>query len=400
MSSSRFELRTLSLEQLAFLPGNPRLDIYDDDLKALSESLLRDGLIEPIVARPKGDKYEVIAGERRVRAAILANITRLPAIIREGMTDQEASRLRLLENMKRKDLTLVERVKGIRAYMEAYGITLDDAATELGLKPATVKGWSNTVDELSPQLKGDIAFIRKLSPDVLSLLGKYDFDTQEKLAQIIVMHGLTDWTARYFTDMFEADPDADLHQLAEQARKGVKTIAVTLPVEEAKKVQQRAKEIRREEFKASEKIKKHLRKEKSRPRQEVIKVETPPSSESPKTTTTEVPLETPSIVRERETEVARASTTLNFTPQQTGRLMQLAKQQPNISVKDLSKEVTEESPPTQIMVIETPGRLYKSLTTYANKQGMFPKAAALSLIEEGLERHGFWKKGEEVNDRL
>jgi ParB family chromosome partitioning protein len=183
MLSEKAQLRMLPIEDLEFLPENPRNEIYDDALTDLAKSLQRDGLIEPIVVRPHNQKFEVVAGERRVRAAIIANIPRIPAVVREGLTDKDASRLRLLENIKRKDLTLVEKVDGIKAHMEKNGLSLDQVAEELGSKSSTINKWFNDVENLAPSLKKDIAFIRKLSPDILALLGKYNFETQERLAK-------------------------------------------------------------------------------------------------------------------------------------------------------------------------------------------------------------------------
>jgi ParB/RepB/Spo0J family partition protein len=381
MSNEKIEFKMLSIEDLEFLPGNPRLEMYDESLKDLAKSIARDGLIEPIVVRPKGNKYEVIAGERRVRAAVLSNIPRLPAIIREGITDKEASRLRLIENMKRKDLTLVEKVEGIKEHMKIHGASLEEVAGELGVKPTTIRKWFLDVERLSPKIKKDIAFLRKLSPDVLALLGKYEFGTQEKLAKIIVDHKLTDWTARRFTDMFEAHPEANLDQLAEESKKQVKTIAVTLPVKEAEKIQKLARKIRQKELKASKKLEKYLRK--TQPKQSNIQKE--PS-------TVKLPIETPSIKQQRDIEVVKVSEQHHFTDTQTRRLMQLAEQFPNVAVKDLAEQVEAEIDAIpQILVLEVPGKMYKALEAYANSEEIFVKEAALVLIEEGLENHGFLK---------
>lgn len=390
MSSDKFQLRILSIEDLHFLPENPRWEIYDDSLKALSNSLARDGLIEPIVVRPLGNKFEVVAGERRVRAAIIANITRLPAIVREGLTDKDASRLRLLENIERKDLALVEKVDGIQAHMEKHGLSIDDVAKDLGLKPSTVKKWFNDVKNLSPTIKGDIAFLRKLSPDVLALLGKYNFNTQERLAKAIADNELTDWTARRYVGMFEAAPKADLDKLAKKAKSQLKTIAVTLPKEEAEKVQKMAKEYRRKEEKASKKLKRYLKKKQRKPIGVSEEKPEPKDLGVTKTfdTTMEVPLESPSSEELRDLQIAKISEEMKFTGGQFRKLGQRAKQFSNVSIRDLAQEIVKEETP-QIMVMETPAKTYSALEAYADSEKIFVKEAALTLIEEGLIRHGF-----------
>jgi ParB/RepB/Spo0J family partition protein len=385
MTTEKIDFKQVSIEDLEFMSGNPRGEIYDNALKSLSKSLSRDGLIEPIVVRPKGKKFEIIAGERRVRAAIIGNIPKLPAIIRENITDEDASRLRLLENMKRKDLNLVEKVDGIKAHVEKYNLSLNQVAEELGLKSTTIKKWFNDVNHLSPSIKGDIGFLRKMSPDALALIGKYNFETQEKLARAIISHKLTDWTARRFTDMFESNPEADIDKLAEKSKKQVKTIAVTLPVEEAEKVQKMAKKIREKERKASKKLKKYLRKKKKKLPE--------PSTESNKTdinTPTEIPVETPSIKMLRDLDIAKYSEKLNFTGAQFRKLEQRATQFQNISIKELAEEIMKEEAP-QIMAMEVPAKLYRALEAYANMQQVFVKEAALMLIEEGLNRQELWR---------
>jgi ParB family chromosome partitioning protein len=383
MLSEKIQLRMLSIEDLEFLPENPRTEIYDDTLKDLSKSLQRDGLIEPVVVRPHGKKFEVVAGERRVRAAIIANITKIPAVVREGLTDKDASRIRLLENMERKDLTVVEKVDGIKAHMERHGLALDDVAGELGLKSSTVNKWFNDVENLAPSLKRDIAFLRKLSPDILALLGKYNFETQEKLARAIARNNLTDWTARRYVAMFETTPEADLDKLANKAKGQLKTIAVTLPKEEAERVQKMAREFHKKEEKASKKIKKYLRKKHP-------KLERTDSTPKIMDTTVEMPLESPSNEGLRDLEVAKLSEQFKLTGAQFRTLEQRAKQTPQIPVRELAGEIVKQEAP-QVMVIEFSAKTYNALEAYANSEKVFVKEAALLLVEEALARHGFLK---------
>ena len=381
MLSEKIQLRMLSIEDLEFLPENPRNEIYDDALKDLASSLGRDGLIEPIVVRPHNQKFEVVAGERRVRAAIIANIPKIPAVVREGLTDKDASRLRLLENIKRKDLILVEKVDGIKAHMEKNGLSLDQVAEELGLKSSTINKWFTDVENLAPSLKKDIAFLHKLSPDILALLGKYNFETQERLAKSMVNNTLTDWTARRYVAMFEDDPKADLDKLANKAKGQLKTIAVTLPKEEAENIQKRAKEFRKKEAKDSEKLKKYLREKHPRPKM---------TESTPKImdTTINLPLESPPIEGLRDLEVVKLSDEFKLTDAQFRKLEQTAKQTPNVPVRELAKEIMKEEA-SQIMVIELQAKTYKALEAYANSEKILIREATLALVEEGLTRHGF-----------
>src|SRR5436309_15102171 len=101
MSTKTMQVSMIPVEEIELTYRNPRLDFSKDDLEELGGSLKKHGQIQPIVVRRKGDKYELVVGERRVRAAIYADIPRLRAEIVD-LTDEEADARRLLENVHRK----------------------------------------------------------------------------------------------------------------------------------------------------------------------------------------------------------------------------------------------------------------------------------------------------------
>lgn len=384
------EMKTVSLEDIELRADNPRLTFADESLDELSASLKQDGIIEPIIVKPKGVKYELVVGERRVRAAIRANISKLPAIIREDITDEEASRLRLVENINRKDLNVFEKVSGIKAHTKNFGRTIEEAAEELGKKVETVKSWIRLAETTSPKIKIVDNFVRALGTQKLMEISKYAFETQEKLAEKIVSEKLTVDQVRRFVTLFESNPEADLGLLVRKVKEQVKTIEVTLPVEEAYKVLKRAKEVRKREKKAEKKLKKHLRK-KTKP-QAIVPIETnalePPQLE----TSVEVPLELPSIKRLKDTELAKLTEKEKFSANEVERLTVLDSTNPELSPKELV-EMVKKQMRSQIVVLEFPPKLYSALEAYANSQRVFLKEAVLMILEEGLESHGYWKRG-------
>ncbi len=111
----------------------PRRHFADDSLAELADSIERHGLMQPIVVRPLAvaGKFEIIAGERRFRAAKLAKLTEVPVIIR-GVTDEEALELALIENIQRADLNPLEEAAGYQRLMDEFGYTQEKLAPVVG----------------------------------------------------------------------------------------------------------------------------------------------------------------------------------------------------------------------------------------------------------------------------
>ena len=113
-------------------PEQPRRDFDEEELQALAESISIHGIIQPLTVRemPNG-YYQIIAGERRWRAARLANLQQIPVVIVEA-DDKKAMELALIENLQRQDLNPVEEAMGYQALMEEYGMTQEEAAGRVG----------------------------------------------------------------------------------------------------------------------------------------------------------------------------------------------------------------------------------------------------------------------------
>lgn len=119
-------------------PDQPRQDFDEEELQALADSISVHGVIQPLTVRqlPSG-YYQIIAGERRWRAARLANLSDIPAIIIEA-DDKKATELALIENLQRQDLNPVEEALGYQCLIEEYGLTQEDAAKQVGKSRPTV----------------------------------------------------------------------------------------------------------------------------------------------------------------------------------------------------------------------------------------------------------------------
>jgi ParB family chromosome partitioning protein len=126
------EFRSVDVDNLDPNPFQARTEFPQHHLRDLGRSLRQDGVIEPILVRKKRDRFEVCAGWMRVLAARLAGIKSIPAIVRE-LSDEQMARLELVENLKRKDLTVVERARGYKLMQDRWGLTQEQVAQELGL---------------------------------------------------------------------------------------------------------------------------------------------------------------------------------------------------------------------------------------------------------------------------
>ena len=119
-------------------PYQPRREFDEAKLEELASSLKSHGLLQPIVIRVRPDgAYELIAGERRLRASSLAGLYEIPAIV-ENISDKDASTLALIENLQREDLNPLEEASGYHRLQEEFGLTQDDLAKVVGKSRSTV----------------------------------------------------------------------------------------------------------------------------------------------------------------------------------------------------------------------------------------------------------------------
>ena len=140
------ELRELPVELIVANPTQPRKRFDEDALRALAGSLGERGVLQPVLVRPKpGGTYELVAGERRWRAAKLAEIERIPALVRMH-DDAEAIELALIENMAREDLNPIEEARACAALVEELGITREDVGRRIGRSRVAVSNLLRLLD--------------------------------------------------------------------------------------------------------------------------------------------------------------------------------------------------------------------------------------------------------------
>lgn len=123
--------------QIESNPFQPREDFDDDELKALAESLRAHGLLQPIVVRRVGDRCQLVAGERRLRAAAKAGWSDVPVQVVEA-DDRQVAELAIVENLHRKDLSPLEKAASFHRYLQQYGCTQEELAARLELDRSTI----------------------------------------------------------------------------------------------------------------------------------------------------------------------------------------------------------------------------------------------------------------------
>ncbi len=171
-------------------PGISQPRDFLGDLDELVESIKAKGIIEPLIVRPRGERYEIVSGERRYRAAIKAGLREVPCIIME-VDDREAIEIALVENLHRKDLTVFEEAEAYRVLVEVYGYTHAQVAERIGKARSTVTELL-TIANMPPrimQLCKDLGIETK---SVLLQIAKLrDERKMEEMARRVATEGLT-----------------------------------------------------------------------------------------------------------------------------------------------------------------------------------------------------------------
>ncbi|ACJ17495.1 ParB/RepB/Spo0J family partition protein [Coxiella burnetii] len=160
LADSKTELKKLTIDVIQ--PGRyqPRRQMDKDALEELANSIRAQGIIQPIIVRPVGQRYEIIAGERRWRAAQLAGLKEVPAVIRP-ITDEAAIAMSLIENIQRQNLNAIEEAAALQRLLDEFKMTHEEIAEAVGKSRTSV---TNSLRLL------------KLNPDVKALLEQGHLD--------------------------------------------------------------------------------------------------------------------------------------------------------------------------------------------------------------------------------
>lgn len=127
-------------------PDQPRTTFDSAALEELQDSIRRHGVLQPICVRRAGDGYEIVSGERRWRAARSAGLVKIPAVVRDDISDEVSLELAIVENVQRQDLDPLEKARGYQALMERVGLTQEQVAERVGIARASVTNHLRILD--------------------------------------------------------------------------------------------------------------------------------------------------------------------------------------------------------------------------------------------------------------
>jgi ParB family chromosome partitioning protein len=182
-------VQRISLAQIVPTPLQPRTVFRDEHLEELVASIREHGIIQPLIARQRGDKFELIAGERRWRAAQKVGLTEAPVIIREA-SDQDVLELALIENLQREDLNPIEEANAFARLAREFGLRQEDIAQKVGKSRAAVANSMRLLD-LHEQVQSWLTQERISVGHAKVLLSLKSHDEQALLADVIIRRCLT-----------------------------------------------------------------------------------------------------------------------------------------------------------------------------------------------------------------
>lgn len=222
------EIKKIPIERIFVSPDNPRREFDAQALKELADSIKTYGLLQPIMVRPKNGNYELIIGERRLRASKMIGLKEIDARV-ETLDDSKAMEMRLIENTHRADLIDAEKGDAVYALIERFPekySTIQELAQAIGKPIGTVTAWTRKSERMSEEVR-ELVGAHKITEKAANYLLKYNPETQTKLANIAANYPLKERQAIKFFNLYAANPNANLNKLAEEAQ-GLERVEVDL----------------------------------------------------------------------------------------------------------------------------------------------------------------------------
>lgn len=177
------ERRSADIAQLDRNPFQPRKEFAESDIKSLAESIKAQGLLQPLLVRQKGERYEIIAGERRWRAAAAAGLREVPIVVK-AVDDQRMLEIALIENTQRKDLNPIEKALAFKELMAQFHLTQEAVAERVSMERPTVANFLRLLD-LPPEIQAYVSRETISQGHARALLGLTDPTKQLALAERI-----------------------------------------------------------------------------------------------------------------------------------------------------------------------------------------------------------------------
>lgn len=185
------DLRLLNIKDIVPDPDQPRRNFDQDELNSLAQSIAEHGVLQPIVVTPKAGKYEVVAGERRLRAAQIAGLDKLPAIVRT-LSAQHKLEISIIENVQRADLNVLEMATGYLKLKTQFNLTDKDIAQRVGKAGSTISNQLRLL-ALPDEAKQALISGQITEGHARQILAIPDYEVQIELLNNIINNN---WTVR------------------------------------------------------------------------------------------------------------------------------------------------------------------------------------------------------------
>ena len=203
--ASKSPYQLLPLHKVEPNPNQPRQDFHPEQLEALARSIGEHGVVQPLTVRPlPNGYYQIIAGERRWRAARMAELKEIPAVIMEA-DDKKTMELALIENLQRQDLNPVEEALGYQSLISDYGLTQEEAASRVGKSRPAVTNALRLL-QLTPEILEMVRNGSLSAGHARAVLSLKSPQKQQQAAQKIVALGLSVRQAELLCKNMEREP--------------------------------------------------------------------------------------------------------------------------------------------------------------------------------------------------
>ncbi|MFO7302020.1 MAG: ParB/RepB/Spo0J family partition protein [Acidobacteriota bacterium] len=179
----------LDIDRLVPNPRQPRTHIEDQALEELAQSIRANGVIQPVVVRPQGDRYEIVAGERRWRAAQRAGLLKVPVVVRE-VDDDRLLQVALIENIQREDLNPIEEALAYRRLVDELQLSQEEVAAAVGKDRATVANYLRLL-RLPPEVRAEVGAGTLSMGHARALLALPDEAAQRRVAREVIARALS-----------------------------------------------------------------------------------------------------------------------------------------------------------------------------------------------------------------
>lgn len=187
-SKDKLKLTRLPVSRILPNPSQPRRIFHEDELRGLAQSIVENGLLQPVTVRRENGQYYLVAGERRLRACKLAGLRDIPVIISDCEPEDSAV-LALLENVQRRDLQMFEQASAILNLVREWQITQEEAARRLGMSQSYLANKIRLL-KLSPEEQAEIIEHKLTERHARALLRVDDIEVRQRILRQVILKGL------------------------------------------------------------------------------------------------------------------------------------------------------------------------------------------------------------------